>query len=132
MFVLDTDTVIYSLKGVPAVVTALEERREAPMAISVITYGELLYGAHKSTRPAQNLAKVRRLAELMPVVESTRGVIETFAELKASLDRRGRGLDDFDLIIAATALMLGATLVTNNTKHFSRIAGLPLENWSGA
>ena len=130
MYLLDTDTVIYTLKGVAEVVESLERRRESPIAISVITEGELLYGARKSARPRQNLARVRRLAETIPVIEVTRGVIETFADLKASLDRRGQPLDDFDLIIAATASMLGATLVTNNTKHFSRIRGLPLENWT--
>jgi tRNA(fMet)-specific endonuclease VapC len=130
MYVLDTDTVVYSLKGVPEVLSALEQRRDAPMAISVITQGELLYGARKSSRPQQNLARIRRLSEAMPVVDVTRSVIETFADLKAALDLKGLPLDDFDLLIAATASMLGATLVTNNTKHFARIPGLPIENWA--
>jgi predicted nucleic acid-binding protein len=129
MYLLDTDTVIYSLKGQPQVVAALGEHRDSPMAISVITLGELLHGARRSTRQARNLAQVRRLGEAMPVIDVSRAVIETFAELKSGLARKGRPLDDFDLIIAATALMLGATLVTNNTKHFARIAGLPLESW---
>lgn len=64
------------------------------------------------------------------MIDVSPGVMETFAELKASLDRRTLPLDDFDMIIAATATMLGATLVTNNIKHFSRIGGLPLENWA--
>lgn len=130
MYLLDTDTLVYVLKGVATVVRALEERGAEPMAISVITQGELLYGARKSARRQQNLARVRRLSESLPVADVTPAVMETYAELKASLDRRGLPLDDFDLIIAATAMMLGATLVTNNTKHFSRIDGLPLENWA--
>jgi tRNA(fMet)-specific endonuclease VapC len=132
MYVLDTDTVIYAMKGVPEVVDALARRRQAPVMISVITQGELLYGARRSARPQQNLARVRRLAEALPLIDVTPGVIETFTDLKTSLDRWGLPLDDFDLIIAATASMLGATLVTNNTKHFSRIGGLALENWKEA
>ena len=130
MYLLDTDTVIYALKGVPAVVRKLEEHGADPKAISVITYGELLYGAAKSTRTAQNLARVRRTAELFPVVDVTRGVAETFSAIKAELEGKGRSGDDFDLLIASTALMLNYKLVTNNERHFAHIRGLAIENWS--
>lgn len=56
--------------------------------------------------------------------------METYASLKAELSRKGRVIDDFDLIIAATALMLDYCLVTNNVKHFSRIPELRLETWA--
>ena len=130
MYLIDTDTVIYHLKGVKNVVEAFAAHAASPMAISVITYGELVYGAWKSAHPTHNLPKLRRLAELIPVIEVTRGVMDTFGSLKAELEKAGKMLDDFDLMIAATAMMHGYTLVTNNRRYFSRIPGLPVESWS--
>ena len=73
---------------------------------------------------------MRRVAELFPVIEVTRPVIETFAGLKVDLEREGQRLDDFDLIIASTALVLNYRVVTNNERHFSRIPGIRIENWT--
>ena len=56
--------------------------------------------------------------------------METFAEIKADLQNQGNVIDDMDLLIAATALTMNYTLVTNNERHFSRIPGLQIENWS--
>ena len=130
MYLIDTDTIIYALKGHPAVTGAIEARASYPMALSVISYGELIHGAIKSKQRPQNLARIRRLSETHPLIDVTRGVMETFGELKAGLETRGTPLDDLDLVIAATALMLNYTLVTNNEKHFRRIPGLKVENWS--
>lgn len=129
MYLLDTDTVICALKGVPEVIRGFERHRADRMAISVITYGELVFGAERSARRTENLARVSRVAELYPVVEVSRAVMDTFGRQKADLTRRGRPLDDFDLLIAATALTEGSCLVTGNTGHFNRIPGLRLENW---
>lgn len=129
MYLIDTDILIYSLKGDPRVTHHLRRTAGDPKAISVISYGELLYGAHKSARPAENLARVRRLGEVLPVVPVSPAVMESFGALKAQLETGGRRLDDFDLVIAATAMTLGYRLVTNNDRHFSRIEGLALESW---
>jgi tRNA(fMet)-specific endonuclease VapC len=56
--------------------------------------------------------------------------METFAEIKADLQNQGNVIDDMDLLIAATALTMNYTLVTNNERHFSRIPGLQIENWA--
>jgi tRNA(fMet)-specific endonuclease VapC len=69
------------------------------------------------------------LAEIFPIVGITRSTIEAFADVKMALDKKGESIEDFDLLIAASALSLNYTLVTNNTKHFNRIEGLQLENW---
>lgn len=130
MYLIDTDTVIHALKGHPKVVERFADRAESPKAISVITYGELAYGAMKSGRMQENLARVRRVGETFPVVEVTKAVMETFGSLKADLGSEGRPLDDFDLVIAATALTMHATVVTNNERHFRRVPGLRVENWS--
>ena len=130
MYLLDTDTIVYSLKGNPRVRRSFEEKAAQPKALSVITYGELFFGAMKSSAPHANLAKVRRVAELFPVIEVSRGIMETFGSLKADLEKRGRRVDDFDLVIASTALVLNYTLVTNNERHYRHIPDLRIENWS--
>ncbi len=130
MYLLDTDTLIYFLKGHETVVENFRARTNRPKAISVITYGELVFGAHKSERTAENLAKVRRLAEIYPVMEITRSIMDGFGEIKAALSADGLTVDDFDLQIGCTALALNYTVVTNNQKHFQKIPGLKVENWT--
>jgi len=130
MFLLDTDTLIFFLKGQDRVVENFKVSCGEPKAFSVISYGELLYGAHKSARVQENLAKVYRLAELYPVIEISRAVMDCFGGMKAELSSQGVSVDDFDLLIGCTALTLNYTVVTNNTKHFEKIKGLKLANWS--
>ncbi|MEI7946030.1 MAG: type II toxin-antitoxin system VapC family toxin [bacterium] len=130
MYLLDTDTLIYFLKGHASVVTHFKASRNMPKAFSVVTYGELIYGCHKSQRVNENLAKVRRLADLYPVIDVTRPVMECFGELKASLSSAGTVVDDFDLLIGCTALTLNYSMVTNNIKHYQKIPGLKVVNWA--
>ena len=132
MYLIDTDILIYSLKGDPVVMDHLNRTSPSPKAISVISFGELLYGAHKSGHPIDNLARVRRLGEVLPVIDISPAIMEAFGSLKAQLESDGQRLDDFDLVIAATAITIGYRLVTNNEKHFSRIEGLEIENWTHA
>ena len=132
MYLIDTDILIYSLKGNEAVLAHFRQTATAPKAISVISYGELLYGASKSAHPEENLARVRRLREILPVIEVSPAIMETFGSLKAQLERKGRRLDDFDLVIAATAITIGYRLITNNEKDFSRIDDLRMGNWTEA
>lgn len=129
-FLIDTDVIIFSLRQNATVRTRFNDHRDDLKAISVITYGELTFGAYRSRNVSGNLAVVRRMAELFPVIPVSRPIIETFAELKANLMKRSRQLPDMDLMIAATALWGNLTLVTNNERHFSVIDGLTIDNWS--
>jgi len=130
MYLLDTDTVIYSLKGYAAVKKNLEDHVADSLKISVITLMELYFGAYKSRHVAPNLAIVRKLESSFEIISVAKESTETFGMLKASLQKSGTPLDDFDLAIAACALGNNLTLVTNNTKHFNRIEGLRLTNWT--
>lgn len=130
MYLLDTDIVIYSLKGDPAVKRNLERNRHAALKISIITLMELYYGAYKSQKVASNLGKVKHIEAALEVIPLGIESAEVFAMLKADLEKSGAPLDDFDLVLAACALSHGLTLVTNNVKHFKRIDGLKLENWT--
>ncbi|MCP5514967.1 MAG: type II toxin-antitoxin system VapC family toxin [Spirochaetales bacterium] len=130
-FLIDTDIIIYSLKGNEEVNNWMIENQNIPKYISVITYGELTYGARKSGHPEKNTATVNRIAELFQIIDINQGIIEIFGELKAKLEISGNRIDDMDLLIASTSLYMNLSLVTNNKNHFSRIPDLILENWEG-
>ncbi len=130
MFLLDTDNLIYSLKGMEKVVRNLEKHQQDYLCISVVSLMELYYGAFKSEKKTANLAKARRIEENFDILPVDSSVAETFGMLKSYLESNGKPLDDFDLIIAASALTSNLILVTNNQKHFSRIEGLKLDNWA--
>ena len=130
MYLLDTDIVIYSLKGHPAVKKNLERNLHAALKISIVTLMELYYGAYKSQKVTSNLSKIKSIEESVEIIPIGRESAEVFAMLKASLEKAGAPLDDFDLILAACALANDLVLVTNNVKHFERIEGLRLTNWA--
>ena len=130
MFLLDTDTIIYSFKGVPKVVENIQLYADEPKAISVISYGELVYGAYKSAHVSSNLAKVHRLRDIFPVIDTSSSVLECFGSIKANLSKKGITVDDFDLLIGSAAITCGYTLVTNNEKHFKKIPDLKMVNWA--
>tara|TARA_B100000614_G_scaffold236665_1_gene234330 strand:- start:744 stop:1142 length:399 start_codon:yes stop_codon:yes gene_type:complete len=129
-YLIDTDIIIYSLKGEQKVTNSFEERLNDPKSISVITYGELVYGAKKSQQEQKNMARVRRIAEIFPIIDISPAIIETFGDLKATLEKTGNTVADMDLIIASTALTHNMILVTNNEKHFQKIPELQIENWA--
>lgn len=129
-YLIDTDILIYSLKDNSKVNNNFKIKRNFPKSISVVSYGELIYGAKKSNHKEKNLANVKRIREIFPVIDITPSVMDTFGELKSSLEIEGKIIDDMDLLIASTALVHNLILVTNNEKHFSRIDGLEIENWA--
>jgi len=130
VYLIDTDIIIYSLKNDQTVHLNFQKNKTIPKAISVVTYGELVYGARKSRLMQKNLAVTRRIAEIFPILDITPSVMDTFGELKAVLESKGNRIDEMDLLIASTALCHNMILVTNNTKHYSKIEGLKLENWA--
>ncbi|MBN2657852.1 MAG: type II toxin-antitoxin system VapC family toxin [Spirochaetales bacterium] len=129
-YLIDTDIIIYSLKNHTVVNQNFMEYADVPKSLSVVTYGELIYGARKSSNIERNLATAHRVAELFPLINLSASIFEIFGELKASLGFKGQIIDDMDLLIASTALSHNLVLVTNNEKHFRRIPGLEVENWS--
>ena len=76
------------------------------------------------------LIRIRAIENAFEVIPISQEAAQTFGELKTNLEKQGTPLDDFDLILAACALTHNCTLVTNNVKHFGRIAGLRLANWA--
>ena len=129
MYLLDTDIILYSLKGHPVLQENLRRHLNDPLQISIVTCLELYYGAYKSPQVTGNLAKVKRIEETLEVIPLGTEAAEIFGRLKAQLEIKGTRLDDFDLMIAACALTHNLTLVTNNEMHFRRIDGLKVTNW---
>jgi len=132
VYLLDTDTVIYALKGQPEVLRNLALHADDPLGVSVITLMELYYGAFRSRQVAGNLAKVRSLEKAVQVWDLQADAAEVFGALKAQLESDGNRLDDFDLGIAACALVHNLTLVSHNSAHFARVRGLRLDDWCAA
>jgi len=129
-YLIDTDIIIYSIKNNRIVQNYFLQNESIPKAISVITYGELLFGAKKSKNVEKNLAVVYRIKELFPIIGIDKATIETFSDIKANAQKIGSLIDDMDLLIASTALTMNYTLVTNNEKRCSKIKGLKIENWN--
>lgn len=129
---LDTDTLSYILKQREPVVSmaraCISEGGE--VAISAITYYEILRGLKfaDATQQLQIFEEFARLNDVLPVETE---VCRRAADLHVELRRAGTLIEDADLLIAATALANDCLLVTNNTSHYNRVAGLELENWAG-
>ncbi len=128
-YLIDTSIIVYSLKNDRNVNARFKETENIPKSISVITYGELVYGAKKSQQVERSLAMSYRIAELFPIIDINRSIIDIFGEIKSGLARKGNIIDDMDVLIAATALSHNLILVTNNVGHFGGVEGLKIENW---
>lgn len=127
-YLLDTNICIFFLRGLYDVPQRLEQIGRRNCHISEITVGELLYGAACSIHKEKHLRQVNELISLF-AVEPIYPVLPVFADTKAQLRKQGTMIDDFDLLIGATALKHGMVLVTENVKHLSRVPGITLENW---
>lgn len=128
-YILDTDILIYFLKGYEQVVTHFINTPPEKISTTIINHTELLFGAYNSERKKQNLTKVRPFLDKIDILPFCKDASVIFAEQKASLKKSGKLIDDMDLMIASIALKHQYVLVTNNTKHFERIKKLKIENW---
>jgi tRNA(fMet)-specific endonuclease VapC len=124
----DTNIVVAHLRGDASVTEHLKQHR-GEMAMSALVYCELIFGARNATRPDLDIEDVHNVTRIAPVVAFGPECAETYARIRLALRRSGQIIGDTDLLIAAMAVAHGAILVTHNTKHFSRVAGLQLEDW---
>ena len=128
-FMLDTDTVSWALRGQGAVSARVLEHRPSQLCISSITLAELRYGADaKGSRKLHGL--IATFIESVGVLPFDQAAADQFGPVANALAKRGEPIGTFDTLIAAHALSCRLTLVTNNTKHFQRVAGLKLANWA--
>ncbi|MCU0940162.1 MAG: type II toxin-antitoxin system VapC family toxin [Burkholderiaceae bacterium] len=127
---LDTNICIYIARNRPPTV-ARRFARAAPgsLGISIITWGELCFGAAKSTDPVRAHGLLDAFAREVAVLELPAAAGRHYGGIRAALQKAGTPIGNNDLWIAAHALALGVPLVSNNAREFERVPGLKLENW---
>lgn len=129
-YLLDTNIVIYTIKNRPQQVREIFKRHEGQMAISAVTWGELVFGAERSANPAKNQADIEGLAARLEILNFDDLAAAHFGQVRAELYATGQPIGPYDMMIAGHARSLGLILVTNNLKEFERVQGLRLENWA--
>jgi tRNA(fMet)-specific endonuclease VapC len=128
---LDTNICIYiRQKRPPEILSRFRSLRRGDVVISVITFGELRYGAEKSRERERAMEILDGFIRLVPVEPMPYAAAAAYGSIRASLERRGEVIGNNDLWIAAHARAAEVTLVTNNEREFQRVPGLSVENWS--
>jgi tRNA(fMet)-specific endonuclease VapC len=131
-YLLDTDTLIYWLKGN----NSIEQKALAIglkyLSYSIISHAELCFGAYNSQQKDKNLKAIQVVNQKLALINLNTESAELFGMVKADLKQQGTIILDADIMIAAIALSNKLTLVTNNEKHFIRIPDLIIENWVNA
>ena len=128
MYLLDTDILVFIRRGRHHLQERVDRVGLSNCVVSEISLAELYVGVYKSGNDDTKRI-VESLEEMFKAIPVT-SALKTFAKIKVQLEQRGLGLDTMDLLIAATALANDYTLVTHNTRHFSRIPDLKLEDWT--
>jgi tRNA(fMet)-specific endonuclease VapC len=130
MYLLDTNACIRVLNGTSAALVArIRSHAPSELRISSVTRAELLFGARRSARVAENLGLLSAFFAPIMSLAFDDACAEHYGALRASLAAAGRPIGPNDLLIAATALAHDLTLVTHNLREFSRVAGLKIEDW---
>ncbi len=132
-YLLDTDTFSALMKGNPAAAARLKSERPIDVRVPQPVIAEVEFGIQR-LQPSQRRSRLEQqlaiLGGTLLRAGWTDGVSEAFGRIKADLERRGQLIDDFDIAIAAHAVATGATLVSANTRHMSRIRSLAIEDWT--
>jgi tRNA(fMet)-specific endonuclease VapC len=128
-YILDTDVCIRVLRDRPQWLRARFNAEADTLCISTITLAELLHGAGKSAKPIHNRHEVERFAARLEVLPLDADAAAHSAEIRTTLERSGRSIGAYDLLIAGHARSRGLAVVTGNLAEFSRVEGLRSEDW---
>jgi tRNA(fMet)-specific endonuclease VapC len=130
-FLLDTNICIYIRRRKPLeLFERFQALRAGEAAISMITFGELFYGASKSREYEANRARLDELIQILPVLPLPTRAAEVYGAVRADLESRGQTIGNNDLWIAAHAITSNLILVTNNEREFKRVRKLQVQNWA--
>ncbi len=131
-YLLDTNICIYIQRRKPnEVLVRFQKLKPGDAAISVVTWGELLYGAEKSRQRKMALQLLEEFQTFIPVLSMPENAGKTHGKIRATLESGGTPMGNNDLWIAAHAKAAGLTVVTNNEREFQHVPGLKVQNWVG-
>ena len=131
--VLDTTTVSAIMRGDHLALARLRSCSRPEVALPQPVLSEIAYGLARLPQSKKRDELARRFARIqgeLPRADWTDEVSARFGALKATMEKKGQRVDDFDLAVAAHALAHGAVLATSNVRHFARLPGLTVEDWS--
>jgi tRNA(fMet)-specific endonuclease VapC len=126
-YLLDSNAVIALMKGHAGLHAELRKHQPRDFGISAVVAHELFYGAYKSRRTQENLARVDALH--FDILEFDADDARKAGEIRAALTAAGTPIGPYDVLIAGQAVARGLTLITNNVSEFQRVSGLTLEDW---
>jgi tRNA(fMet)-specific endonuclease VapC len=129
MWVLDTNTLIYFFRGEGNVPKEILARSPSAIGIPSIVLYELEVGIAKSTSPRKRMGQLEELIAVVQTLPFGAAEARVSAAIRSSLEKKGKPIGPYDVLIAGTAKACNATLVTRNTREFKRVQGLVLENW---
>ena len=130
-FMLDTNICIYIIKRKPSdVIERFLQTEISKIGISTVTLSELLYGVSKSSKPEQNRIALTQFIAPLEILPYSDEAAQYYGDLRAHLEKHGTPIGPLDMLIAAHALAIDGTLVTNNEREFSRIPNLKIDNWT--
>jgi tRNA(fMet)-specific endonuclease VapC len=128
---LDTNICIEVIRGRGAgIVSRLRRCEIGEVGISSITFAELAHGVEKSAKPDRNRIALQEFCAPLQIAPFDGLAALAYGRVRENLERRGKTIAPMDLLIAAHALALDATLITNNLREFQRVPKLIVENWN--
>jgi tRNA(fMet)-specific endonuclease VapC len=129
-YLLDTNICIYIIKKKPqSVLDKFNSIEPGEVAVSMITVSELYYGARKSSNPEKNLLALNKFLLPFNIFDFDLAAANRYSIIRTELESKGTPIGPLDTLIAAHAISLDYTLVTNNEREFNRVSGLQVENW---
>ena len=125
-YLIDTDWTIHYLNGKQSIADRLIALRKEGIAISVISLAEVYEGVYYSLDPKNSQEGLSNFLKLVSILPDSDEIAKIFGKERGRLRKKGELIDDFDLMIASTAIHHNLTILTNNRKHFERVEGLEI------
>lgn len=132
IWMLDTDTLVYLANrksGFERIARRMSGRSPGELRLSAITLAELSFGIENGEFRAENRRALTGLLDLLQADDFPGAAARDYAEIRTTLLTKGKPIGPYDLLIAAHARHVGATVVTNNEREFRRVPGLSVQNW---
>jgi tRNA(fMet)-specific endonuclease VapC len=130
-YMLDTNICIYIIKQKPEnVLKRFMQTRVSDIGVSSITLSELEYGVMKSARPEQNKLALAQFIAPIEISAYDDVAAQHYGQIRTNLERQGTPIGSLDMLIAAHALSIDSTLITNNESEYKRVTHLKVENWA--